>query len=188
FSTTAPMVYVVRVKGANVGPESHAEFKLFAIFQSASQVSPGVNTDVNPLTRVQIYGRQSGVFVVSYVGSDGVAHFWNGNAWTTTMTTLPGFVQGSYYVVYFYNDGSKWWLRITDDAGNVKIDTSSAPVPWSDVKDDGNPYWFWVGEIYTNYYYADIWIDYIIARKYIEPEPLVELQPSLKAVRDLDLM
>jgi hypothetical protein len=75
----------------------------------------------------------------------------------------------TYYIYDLISNGTSWYVRVSNASGTVLTETD--PVTWSTIYDEGYPYWFYWGEVYTNAYYADQKSDWLYVRKYVDSEP-----------------
>jgi hypothetical protein len=165
--------------GGNVA--NNPEMKGLGIYQLATQ--PGVTTSAleNPrriITMFERYDLQSWIF---YNTSAGVFTSWNGSplVWKPSIWGMWGTLPlNTYYIYEIFSDGTSWWTQISDANGNVLVATTA--VTWANTRNDGNPYWFYWGDPYTDppnngYYYGDQKSDWVYMRDYVSPEPTTSI-------------
>lgn len=90
---------------------------------------------------------------------------WNaaqGKWETCTPATVSGKGEpGAFRIVEFHSDGCVWHIVIKNESGKILAKTS--PVQWSDVRDADVPFQFYFGEWGTEYYSANMDVDYVRA-------------------------
>ncbi len=165
--------FVIRHKTNLVsgGGASNPEVKAIGIYQLGTRPtvmsSPGEN-NVRRITVFQGVDERAAIF---YTPAADTAFSWD----HTTSTWVSGWSDwgtlpiSTYYIYELISDGTDWWVVVSDANGTPL--TTTTKVPWSNVWDTGNPLWFYWGEVYTNFYYADQKSDWVYLRKYVDPEP-----------------
>ena len=95
-----------------------------------------------------------------------------GAAWTAVGTPpwTSSLVLDTYYIHAIVSDGTQWFVKVSDATGSAL--TATDPVLWSTMQDLGDPYWFYIGDPYTNFYWNDTHSDWIYERDYVSPEPI----------------
>ena len=159
------------MKLVNGGGVSNPEVKGLGLYQLSTQ--PGVTTSAteNARRRMTIFQRVDTDVMIMYFDSGGQHYTWDGSTWNAGVwgvwgSTLP---LDTYHIFELISDGTNWFLRISNASGTVL--TSTTPVAWSNTLDNSDPYWFYWGEPYTDYYYADQKSDWFYIRKYVGQEP-----------------
>ncbi|MGE5832656.1 MAG: DUF2341 domain-containing protein, partial [Methanomicrobiales archaeon] len=159
---------------------NNPEMKALGIYQLATR--PGVTTSAleNARRRITMFQRYDQQNWITYTNSTDFFHSWNGTplAWKPSIWAMWGNLPMNTYDIYeLISDGTSWYTRITDANGNVLATTTS--VTWANTKNDGNPYWFYWGDPYSDppsgYYYGDQKSDWVYMRDYVSPEPTASL-------------
>ncbi|KPJ58208.1 MAG: hypothetical protein AMJ46_14510, partial [Latescibacteria bacterium DG_63] len=97
---------------------------------------------------------------------------WDGTTWALSTWAKWGDLSlDTYYIYDLISNGTNWYVRVSDANGSEI--TTTTPVAWSIIEDydPGDPFWFYLGEVYTNAYYADQKSDWVYVRKYVDSEP-----------------
>ena len=159
------------VSGAT-GTGSTPESKAIGIVESAAQPGPADSSIENPRRRIISYVRSNGEGGIFYYDTVGTRYSWDGAAWTTVGTPpwTSSLVLDTYYIHAIVSDGTQWFVKVSDATGSAL--TATDPVLWSTMQDLGDPYWFYIGDPYTNFYWNDTHSDWIYERYYVSPEPI----------------
>ena len=156
------------------GGISNPEVRALGIYQSAAQPGVAPSATENPRRRITVFHRVDGDAWIFYHDTLGNPFRWDGGAWVAgqaAWTTLP---LDTNYIYELVSDGASWYVKVSDAAGTPL--TTTTPVLWTDVRNTGDPYWFYWGEVYTDYYYADQRSEWVYQRAYVSSEP--SLAPS----------
>ncbi|MCK4692150.1 MAG: DUF2341 domain-containing protein, partial [Anaerolineales bacterium] len=158
------------VSGAT-GTGSTPESKGIGIVESAAQPGTADSTIENPRRRIVSYVRSDGEGALFYYATGGVRTSWDGAAWTTVGTPpwTSSLSLDTYYIHAIISDGTNWYMRVSDASGTAL--TTTDPVAWSSMQQDGDPFWFYIGDPYTNFYWNDTNSDWIYERDYVSAEP-----------------
>jgi hypothetical protein len=95
--------------------------------------------------------------------------WWDGGGWSVTEAPWTTLSLNTYYIYELISDGTDWRVVVSDASGATLTTTDAAP--WSNVLSNGDPFWFYWGEVYTTHYWAEQRSDWIIMRDYVAPEP-----------------
>jgi hypothetical protein len=151
------------------GGVSDPEFKGIGIQESAGQAAVDTSANENPRRRIISFSRVDEQAQIYYFDGPGSTNHWDGTAWQTGNGFWGTLSLDTYYIHELISDGTDWYVCIRDANGTVI--TTTTPVAWASTYDTGNPFWFYWGEIYTDYYYTDVKSDWVHLRKYLDPEP-----------------
>jgi uncharacterized delta-60 repeat protein len=163
--------HMFNLVSGSTGTGSTPESKGIGIVESAAQPGTSDSTVENPRRRIVSYVRLDGEGALFYYASGGVRTSWDGGAWTTSGTPpwTSGLALDTYYIHAIVSDGTNWYMKVTDATGTTL--TTTDPVAWSSMQQDGDPYWFYIGDPYTNFYWNDSNSDWIYERDYVNSEP-----------------
>jgi hypothetical protein len=162
-----------KTKLVSGGGISNPEVKNIGIQESVGQATVDTSANENPRRRIIDFTRVSTQAQVYYFDSPGSANYWDGAAWQTGNGFWGNLSLDTYYIHELISDGTDWYVRISD-AGGTEIEVTT-PILWSNTYDTGNPFWFYWGEIYTDFYYGDQKSDWVYVRDYVDPEPSAAL-------------
>jgi hypothetical protein len=166
------------VKVISGGGPSNPEAKLLVVAQQPSQPQVAINTDVNDNRRITFHQRaDTGTAYLFYEHSINGAMFWNGSQWSTTIGQPTAMALNTYHRIHLISAGAQWQIRIEEMNGNVL--TTTDWVNWSDLLDTGaDPFWYYWGEPYNNFYFVDVSSDSFLYRKTVDPMPSLSWGPD----------
>jgi hypothetical protein len=170
--------FVIRHKTKLVsgGGISDPEFKGIGIGKSAGTYGVDTNTNENPRRRIISFIRADDSWAqIYYYSAFDFCYHWDGTAWQTGngFWDQGNLSLNTYYIHELISDGTEWYVRISEADGTVL--TITTPIAWANTYDTSNDLWFYWGEIYTNFYYADVKSDWVYVRQYIDPEPTTSM-------------
>jgi hypothetical protein len=151
------------------GGASNPEFKGIGIQESAGQAAVDTSANENPRRRIISFARVDTNAQIYYFDGPGSSRYWDGAAWQAGNGFWGTLSLDTYYIHELISDGTNWYVCIRDVNGTA-IETTT-PIAWASTYDTGNPFWFYWGEIYSDYYYADVKSDWVYVRSYVDPEP-----------------
>ncbi|KPJ58692.1 MAG: hypothetical protein AMJ46_13775, partial [Latescibacteria bacterium DG_63] len=157
-----------KTKLVSGGGDSNPEVKTIGILESASTPPVETSANENPRRRIMAFQRVDGQAWIIYNPS-GAGVYWDGTQWVSGWGNWGTLSLDTYYIYDLISDGTDWWVVVSDANGTPL--TTTTKVPWSNVQDNGDPFWFCWGEVYTDFYYADQKSDWVYLRKYVDPEP-----------------
>ncbi|HEY47536.1 MAG TPA: DUF2341 domain-containing protein, partial [Anaerolineae bacterium] len=170
---------VHKTKVVSGGGVSNPEVKLIGIGEDSSQYAVALNTVENPRRRIIDFQRIDTDAQVYYYSDPVTPNYWDGDAWQTGNGFWGNLSLDTYYIHELISDGTDWYVRISDATG-AEIEVT-APILWSNTYDNGESFWFYWGEVYTNFYYADQKSDWVYVRDYVDPEPTTGLGGEVDA-------
>jgi cellulose synthase/poly-beta-1,6-N-acetylglucosamine synthase-like glycosyltransferase len=151
------------------GGVSDPEVKNIGLQESAGEASVDTSANENPRRRIIDFTRVDTDAEIYYFDAPGSANYWDGSAWQTGNGFWGTLSLDTYYIHELISDGTYWHVRVSDASGTVL--TTTTPIAWANTYDTGGPLWFYWGEIYTDYYYADQTSDWVYVRDYVPTEP-----------------
>jgi hypothetical protein len=157
------------------GGASNPEVKNIGIQESTGQAAVDTSLNENPRRRIIDFTGVDTNAQIYYFSASEVSHYWDGSAWQSGNGFWGNLSLNTDYIHELVSDGTDWYVRITDDTGTEIESTASSPILWSNTNDTGQSFWFYWGEIYTNFYYADQASDWVYVRDYVNPEPTTSL-------------
>ena len=161
-----------KTKVISGGGAGGPEVKAIGIGESAGSYGVDLNTNENPRRRIiSFVTADTFASQIYYYYASDACNYWDGTAWQTGNGWWTGgnLSADTYYIQELISNGTEWYVRISEADGTVL--TTTTPIAWADTYDTGNDFWFYWGEVYTNYYYADAKSDWFYVRTYIDPEP-----------------
>jgi hypothetical protein len=174
---TRPFSLRSRVAAEAMGGVSLPEIKLLSITQGQSPPDVTDNAIENVRRRLQVQQKGDGEARIFYFNASHTHVFWTGTVWTTTdvIQSWGNLPLGVPYVTDLEGDGADFRIRIHDADGGLIEET--APAPFSDLEDNGDAFYFYVGEPYANYYWANFTIDDVWLSLNPSGAPLITLGP-----------
>jgi hypothetical protein len=153
------------------GPDGSTEVKTIGISQYNTRLTVADSSIENDRRRIIAFHRvDEEAWIIQDPNVDGDS--WTGSAWDGKWVKWGDLSPlDTYYIYDLISNGTSWYVKVSDANGN-EITTTTA-VPWSNIEDDppGAPFWFYLGEVYTNAYYADQKSDWFYVRQYVDSEP-----------------
>ena len=160
---------------------SNPEVKLIGIVEWPSQPTVITNTLENARRRIIDFQRVDGEAWIFHFDTYTNQVYWDGTAWGTgTNRSWGTLITDTYYIYDLISDGTNWHVKVSDASGTPI--TTTTPVTWANVLDNGDPFWLYWGEVYTNAYWADVKSDWVYVRKYVTPEPTAALGSEEDAI------
>jgi hypothetical protein len=155
--------------GGDVGPE----LKGIGLYQLATQPGVAPSEDENPRRRITMFQRIDGDAWIFYLNPSGDQYLWDASRrrWIWEGPPWGQLSLDTYYIYELISNGTSWYARVSDADGNLLTSTANRPISWASVYDDGDPLWFYWGEVYSDYYYGDQKSDWLYVRDYVSPEP-----------------
>jgi hypothetical protein len=155
------------------GGPTNPEVKDIGIVESASQPTYADSSVENPRRRIVIYQRVDTDSKIFYFNTSSEQIHWNGSNWVSASSYWGTLSLDTNYIHELISDGTDWFIRVSQANGTVMTTTDT--VAWSSVLDNSSPFWFYWGEVYTNFYYADVKSEWVYLRDYVDPEPTTSL-------------
>ena len=153
---------------------NNPEVKLIGIVEWPSQPTVITNTLENARRRIVDFHRVDGEAWIFHFDTYTNQVYWDGTAWGTGTNGGWGtLITDTYYIYDLISDGTNWHVKVSDASGTPI--TTTTPVTWANVLDNGDHLWLYWGEVYTNAYWADVKSDWVYVRKYVDPEPTAAL-------------
>ncbi|UCF60250.1 MAG: DUF2341 domain-containing protein, partial [Anaerolineaceae bacterium] len=162
-----------KTKVVSGGGSSNPEVKALGIVEWLSQPGVELNTTENPRRRIIDFQRVDTLASLLRWDNVGQNYYWDGSNWVIGWGSWGNLALDTYYIHELISDGTNWYIVVSDANGSAL--TTTTPVSWANTLDNGDPFWFYWGEVYTNFYYADVKSDWVYVRDYISPEPTASL-------------
>ncbi|MCZ6551327.1 MAG: right-handed parallel beta-helix repeat-containing protein, partial [candidate division NC10 bacterium] len=162
-----------KMKVFSGGGGTNPEVKAIGVLESASQPLVADAATENPRRRIIDFARTDGQSWIFYYDTGGNPFHWNGTTWVSGVANWGSLSLDTYYIHELISDGTNWYIRISDANGTAVTTTTS--VAWTSVQDTGDPFWFYWGEAYTDFYFTDVKSDWVYVRDYVDPEPSTAL-------------
>jgi len=164
-----------KTKLVSGGGTSNPEVKAIGIAEWPGQPGVEINTTENPRRRIIDFQRVDTQATIFYYDSGGQNYYWDGTNWVAGWGSWGNLSLDTYYIHELISDGTEWHVCIREADGTKITTTETEAITWDSTYDTGDPFWFYWGDAYTNYYYADVKSDWVYVRKYVEPEPTTDL-------------
>jgi hypothetical protein len=160
---------------ASAGATGGTEAKTIGLVQSASAATPATGTIENSRRLFYALQTRDGEMELTYWNSSDEQRSWNGSSWQSgRVGWRSGVPLGTAFQYELKSANGFFSLEVRDETGVSQ--TSTTPVAWSEVRDLGDPCWFYFGEIYTDFYrQVRQQVDWLAIRPHVSPEPTTQL-------------